>query len=285
MISYCFVVILTNTSLYALVSARLPIALLVGLVLLFPPAALQAQVESGKAKVAEDGGKAETPEGVGEANAVKASVKKLGDHRYQLGEITFDGKTREIRFPAVMNMEKGLLEYMIVTGDGKIHESLLSTEISASQLQVVMKLCRYKDGVGDIFDALFPENEKEGKAGEAKRGSSVRIAVEWTEKSDGIEKPRRYQLAELISDLKTDGPVPKGQWIYTGSMVYEGTFIAAAEGTLVAMYIDNGALINSFRPGSDDDERWITNAEVAPKIGTPTTVILTPDTAEFPLKK
>lgn len=260
--------------------------------LVFWPTAIQAQAgKAGQSEVAKEQEKAEVPgapKEVKEAKEVKTvepSVKKLGEHRYQLGDIVFNGKTREIRFPATMNLENGLLEYMIVTGDGKIHESLLSTEISAAQLQVVMKLCHYKDGVGDTFDALFPDNEKKGKAGEAERGSSVRIAVEWTEKSDGIEKPRRYQLAELLRDLKTAGPVPEGQWIYTGSMVHEGAFIAEAEGTLVAVYIDNGALINSFRPGSDDDERWVTNADVAPKIGTPITVILTPDTAEFPANK
>ncbi len=278
--------ILTNRFLCVLASLRLSPVLLVGLAIFFPTVAPCVQAgEDGPDKQAQEAGNAVSAKGAGNAGTGKPSVEKLGDHRYQLGDIVFNGKTREIRFPATMNLEKGLLEYMIVTGDGKIHESLFSTEISPSQLQVVMKLCRYKDGVGDTFDALFPDNEKKGKAGEAERGSSLRIAVEWIERSEGIEIPRRYQLAELMRDLKTEGPVPKGQWIYTGSMVYEGTFIAEAEGTLVAVYIDNGALVNSFRRGADDDERWIANADVTPEIGTPVTVIIAPGVPEFPIKK
>lgn len=216
--------------------------------------------------------------------AAKPNIKKLGDNRYQLGGITFNGKTREIRFPATMNLEKGLLEYVLVTDKGKIHESLLSTTISPAQLQIVLKLCHYADGAGDTFDALYPADEKKGAAGIPDRGSAIRIAIEWVEKKDGIEVPRRFQVHELIKDLKKDQAMTQDQWIYTGSIIYEGTFIAESEGTLIAVYIDNGSLINSFRHGSDDDERWVTHAEIAPKMGTPITLILTPATPEFPAK-
>ncbi|MFK5922880.1 MAG: YdjY domain-containing protein [Verrucomicrobiota bacterium] len=215
----------------------------------------------------------------------KASVKKIGENLYQLGDITFNGKTREIRFPVTMNLEKGLLEYVLVTDEGKIHESLLSTKVRPAQLQIALKLCHYTEGVGDIFDALYPEDEKKGAAGRADRGSALRIAAEWTEKSDGVEKPRRFQINELIRDLKTQTKMSPDQWIYSGSIIYEGTFIAESEGTLIAVYIDNGSLINSFRPGSDDDERWVTNAEVAPSMGTPITLILSPNKGPQPTSK
>ncbi|NOX98302.1 MAG: hypothetical protein GXP30_00950, partial [Verrucomicrobia bacterium] len=100
-----------------------------------------------------------------EAAADKPKVKSLGDHRYQLGDIIFNGKTREIRFPATMNLEKGLLEYVLVTEEGKMHESLLGTKVRPAQLQIVLKLCHYRDGVGDTFDALYPDDEKKGAAG------------------------------------------------------------------------------------------------------------------------
>ncbi len=263
-------------------------ALIAGLVLFCLPDAPAARAEKAKvkqtspAKEEEGKSKAASPK---QATPGKASVKSLGDHRYQIGDITFNGKTREIRFPATMNLEKGLLEYVLVTDEGKIHESLLSTKIRPAQLQIALKLCHYRDGVGDTFDALFPEDEKKGKAGIADRGSSIRIAAEWTEKSDGLEKPRRFQIGELIRDLKTDSPMNEGQWIYTGSIIYEGTFIAEAEGTLIAVYIDNGSLINSFRSGSDDDERWMTNTKIAPKMGTPITLVLSPESQGKPAKK
>lgn len=220
-----------------------------------------------------------------DTKSTKASVKKIGENLYQLGAITFNGKTLEIRFPVTMNLEKGLLEYVLVTDEGKIHESLLSTKVRPSQLQIALKLCHYTEGVGDIFDALYPKDEKKGAAGKADRGSALRIAAEWTEKNEGVEKPRRFQINELIRDLKTHTKMSEDQWIYSGSIIYEGTFIAESEGTLIAVYIDNGSLINSFRPGSDDDERWVTNAEVAPPMGTPITLILTPRSEQKPITK
>lgn len=256
---------------------RLLTYLIASLALFFLSAANQAQTVDPSGKI-----KPETPKKIA---ANKASVKSLGEHRYQIGNITFNGKTREIRFPATMNLEKGLLEYVLVTEEGKIHESLLSTNVRPAQLQIALKLCHYSEGVGDTFDALFPEDEKKGEAGKANRGSTIQITVEWIEKSDDIEKPRRFQIGELIRDLKTDGPMEEGQWIYTGSIIYEGSFIAETEGTLIAVYIDNGSLINSFHPGSDDDDRWITNAQVAPKMGTPITLVLSPGSREKPATK
>jgi len=283
---YCFLVTLITMPIRSSLTSRLLIILVAGLALFCLPIQNTSQAEKEAPKQTADAKDAEkTQESPKGTKPAKPSIKSLGENRYQLGQITFNGKTREIRFPATMNLEKGLLEYAIVTGDGKIHESLLSTEISPSQLQIVMKLCRYRDGVGDTFDALFPDDEKKGEAGKAVRGSSIRIAMEWMEKVDGIEKMHRHQMDELLRDLKVDGPIPDKQWIYTGSLIYEGTFIAEEEGTLIAVYIDNGSLINSFRPGTDDDERWVTNEKVAPKIGTPITVILSPNTPEFPTRK
>jgi len=264
--------------------ARLLITLTLGLTLFCLPIAITNSAE----KETPNKDNPANPETPNEAKTEKPSVKSLGDNLYQLGEIKFNGKSREIRFPATMNLEKGLLEYVIVTEEGKIHESLLSTKVRPAQLQIVLKLCHYREGVGDTFDALLPDEEKKGKKGVAERGSPIRIAIEWTEKVDGIDTINRHQIDELIRDLKADkpdSPMSGGQWIYTGSIIYDGSFIAEADGTMIAVYIDNGSLINSFRPGSEDDERWVTNAKIAPKTGTPITVIISPDTHEKPKEK
>ena len=60
----------------------------------------------------------------------KPSVKQLDETRFQIGEVTFDKKTREIRFPTKVNMTEGQLEFLVVHENGKVHESLLSTTIS-----------------------------------------------------------------------------------------------------------------------------------------------------------
>ena len=66
----------------------------------------------------------------------KPSVKKLDENRYQVGQVTFDKKTREIRFPAKVNMTEGLLEFLVVHQKGKLHESLFATETSPTDINL-----------------------------------------------------------------------------------------------------------------------------------------------------
>ncbi|MFT5857369.1 MAG: hypothetical protein ACI8XO_004630, partial [Verrucomicrobiales bacterium] len=80
---------------------------------------------------------------------VKRPVKIEGDE-YRFGDIFFNKKTREIRFAAEVIQDEVVLEYAIVHAlIGKVHESLLATEIRPIDLQIVMKLLRYKDSQRD----------------------------------------------------------------------------------------------------------------------------------------
>ncbi len=206
------------------------------------------------------------------AAATAPTVEDLGDNRYRLGTIEFNGKTREIRVPTLVNMSEGILEYAVVHGDGKIHESLLVTDVPPSQLQVVMKLCRYQDGEGDVFDAFFPEEEKKGAAGARDRGEAVALTVEWEVDGEHKAKP----LSDWIFDRKREAAMLDEPWIYSGSYIYEGIFMADADGLLVAIYLTRGALLNTMTEGSDNDERWLAHAEATPEIGTPVTLVLAP---------
>ncbi len=219
------------------------------------------------ALAAEPTQKAESPQ-----TAPTPKVEKVGENRYRLGDIRFNGKTREIRVPTAINMREGILEYALVHGDGKIHESLLVTNIIPSQLQVVMKLCHYKDGEGDVFDVFYPEDEKKGPAGAKQRGQSVALTVEW--EVDGEHKAA--PLSDWIFDRKRNAVMPNEPWVYSGSYLYEGDFAADMDGTLIAIYLYRGAMLNTMTDGSDDDERWLANAEKTPELGTEITLVIAP---------
>ena len=77
------------------------------------------------------------------AEADKPTVNKLDETRCQIGGVIFDQKTREIRFPTKVNMTEGQLEYLIVHENGKVHESLLSTTVSPTHLNLAFTLLRY----------------------------------------------------------------------------------------------------------------------------------------------
>ena len=218
------------------------------------------------------------------AEPVKPTVKKLDATRYQIGEVVFDEKTREIRFPAKVNMTEGLLEYLVVHVNGKVHESLLSTEISPTHLNLAFTLLRYlpsrelyrlpneTGGTSDKFEEV---------SAEVKAASRVNIEIEWM--VDG--KIRRFPVNELIqNDLKATA-MPAGPWVYGASDFHEGKFVAETTGDIAAIFLSQAALLNYPGVDFDNDDVWTPFPKRIPAEGTNVTVIIAPYQNTKPLPK
>ena len=197
-------------------------------------------------------------------------VKKIGESLYRVGEIQFDAESREIRIPVTVNMrEGGPLEYLLVHESGKVHEAIFTTTVAPINLQIVMKLLRYQTGSGDVFNPLLA-TENIGKDGgvEEGRGDAVAFYFESSEGGDGVA------VHEFVIDRQSAEAMLPGDWIYTGSEVREGTFLAEAEGSIIAIYLDPIAMLNMTREGADDDDRWGARTSVIPEIGTKGTLLI-----------
>jgi hypothetical protein len=205
----------------------------------------------------------------------KPSVKKLDGTRYQIGEVTFDEKTREIRFPTKLNLVNGLLEYLVVHQKGKVHESLLTTEISPTHLNLAFILLKYKrspelyplpNETGGASD-IFPEVTADVKA-----SSRVNIDIEWTQ--DG--KTQRLPVNECIQHSVKTTAMPAGPWLYGGSDFSDGQYVPEICGDVIAIFLAPSALLHY--PGEDrsDDNVWIPFPKRIPAEGTNVTVIITP---------
>lgn len=202
-------------------------------------------------------------------SAQDTSVKKIGENLYRIGEIEFDARTREVSLPVAINMrEGGPIEYLLVHENGKVHESIFVTSASPLHLQIAMKLLRFKTGHGDVFNRLLaPENVgKEGGTAE-ERGDSIRFLFKQND-----EDP--VPIYEFVIDGQSADPMTAGDWIYTGSAMQEGTFMAEAEGSIIAIYLDHLAMFNMTREGADDDDRWGTRTSLIPEIGTKGNLII-----------
>jgi hypothetical protein len=206
----------------------------------------------------------------------KPAVEKIDGDRYRIGKITIDKKTREIRFPAKVNMTEGLLEFLVVHENGKVHESLLATDISPTQLNLAFTLLSYQasqelyplpNGTGGVSDK-FPDVPQE-----VRDSARIRIDFEWSE--DG--KSRKASANEWIQHaVKTSETMPSGPWVYGGSGFQDGKFNAEVTGDIIAIFLSQAAMINY--PGSDnqDDEVWVPFPKRVPENGTNVTVIITP---------
>ena len=138
------------------------------------------------------------------AEPAKPSVTKLDGTRYQIGAVTFDEKTREIRFPARVNMTEGLLEYLIVHQNGKVHEALLSTEISPTHLNLALTLLRYRPSRELVplpnetggTSGKFPEVPEDVKA-------AARVTIEVEPRSIYLLRgPARWQWQHSIAPTR-----------------------------------------------------------------------------------
>lgn len=194
----------------------------------------------------------------------RPAVTQIGEHQYRLGEIEINSKKREISFSAAVNMrEGGPIEYVLVHEQGKVHESILTTSISPMNLQIALKLLKFESGYGDVFNLLLvPELlEKEGGTVD-ERGDPI----EFRFLPEGKTQP--LEIQDLVMDGMKKTTMQGEPWIYTGSRIENGTFMAEAEGSIIAIYLDHLAIFNMTIEGADTDERWGANSEMIPEIGT-----------------
>lgn len=208
---------------------------------------------------------------------VEPVVKELDAERLQIGEVVFNRKTREIRFPATVNMAGDeLLEFALVHQNGKIHESLLVTTISATHLNLAFKLLRYPASI-EFHEIPEPDGSLSGTfpevAPEVKAAARLELAIEWEQ--DG--KPRRAKLNDWIAHGSNGQPMPAADpWVYGGSKIHDGKFQAELTGNLIAIFINDTALINYSGKDNRSDEVWLPFPKRVPPEGTKVTVVIAP---------
>lgn len=203
-------------------------------------------------------------------------VRELGDGKFALGLVTFDQNTREISFPASINMDEGLLEYAITHENGKTHETLLVTKVSPTHLNVALKLLRYPESkeLEMILDEDFrPTGKFPNVPKEIKNAARVSFIVTWKDKN---KEEKKASINTLITNSVTGEPIAPLPWVYGGSYFHDGTFRAEVEGDIAALFSSAASLFNW--PGDDRhlDRAWVPTPERVPEFGTPVTVTIKP---------
>lgn len=217
-----------------------------------------------------------TPAATPAVGPAKLSVVKLDENRFQLGEVVLNKRTREVRFPAKVNMNEGLIEYIVVLPKGKLHEALIETNTSPTHLNLALTLLRYAPS-----KELFPTVNEQGLpfglpplVPEAVKNSArINIEAEWTDKEN---KTHRVPINGWLKNPNTEAVLNPGPWLYTASDFSEGQYIPEITGDILAIMVDPYAVINY--PGSDNPDQagWHAFTENIPPIGTPISIVITP---------
>ena len=183
------------------------------------------------------------------------AVRRISENIYGLGLVQFDKKKRTVTFPGKVNMSTGSVEYALVHVRGKVHESVLATETDPVHIQLARLLVGPAEAKATVMTPRVPPDLL---------GPQVKIWVQWT--SNGAEK--RVPLEDLVANTLTKSTMSRGPWIYNGSRTVQGTFLAQRDGSIVAIIADPDAMMNSPRPGRDDDDIWQANSILLPRVGT-----------------
>ena len=71
---------------------------------------------------------------------------------------------------------------------------------------------------------------------------------------------------QLSLNTKNNVPLKDDAFIFTGSKTIEGTYLAEMSGSIVAVYADEEAVINSSDHDSNNDDVWIANEKEMPEL-------------------
>ncbi len=207
------------------------------------------------------------------------SSKNPDERQMTIGEVTCDFDKRQIRFPAKINMVQGEIEYILVAKNGKLHESLFSTEVSPEQIHLAALLL-------GLEAKPLPE-----KFDDTWAAQKLAVSISW-ERNGGSSSAELNQLFSRSSQGK--GPAAKpaaattpakpeearsGAWYYHGSWFSKTGFAAQIEGSILGLTRDPATLSNpDLKVGPETV--FVPNPAQLPRLGSRVTFILSLPTSK-----
>ena len=210
------------------------------------------------------------------AGTNRVPFRRLDDGSLQIGRVRVDPRQRTVSFPALVNMNEGIIEYLLVSTLGKTHESLFRTEAEPYHIQTAMLLLGAKGaGKSALTNApaggqLSAEQVRAASAAPLV-GERVTIAVAWSHGG----KTNQCALEDFVWDAKARVAMSRGPFVFSGSQVFEGLFLAQQEGSIIAVITDLGAVFNNPRPGREDEDNWKIITAALPPLDTPVQITIT----------
>ena len=187
-------------------------------------------------------------------------VVKLREHLYRIGQVTVDTNKREASMNGWVNMNDGLIEYLACSLGGKLHESALVLDVKPTVLQVAL-----------ILLGLEAESDFQYQGSQSlPKGDPVEIWVEWNQEGE----TKRVRAEDLVFDTRKNKPMAHTHWVFTGSIIHAGRFLAEVEKSLIATYHDPTAIINNPLPEGADDTVYSVNQKLVPPKDTPITLTI-----------
>jgi hypothetical protein len=179
--------------------------------------------------------------------------------------------------PASVLVREDLLEYILVNPHGQAHESMFTTDVVPSVLNIALLSLGLKPGQNASWVARDPKpTESELKDGvspytvQAPTGDGVYFYAAW--KSGG--ETYFYRVEDLILDRSTGQTMRRHKWVYLGSRMVkprsdkslEEAFAADLEGNLinVALFDQGNTVFTAALEECVKQTIWMTNYWLVP---------------------
>ena len=195
-----------------------------------------------------------------------------------------DVERRVVRVRGWTCLDSGWLEQVACSPGTREHESLMVTNVSASNIHAALLLIGLQPGSPGNWKAdgdkvvLIPAT-----------GPRVDVSVEWTDPAGDM---RVDGVSRWISDISDRSLYPTDKWIFAGSVVLDEAeadragvrYLADRTGSLIGLVTFGDELLAAEEVLPDSSEvhspEWVATTRAMPPVGTEVRIVLRPDSAD-----
>ncbi|MFH0735414.1 MAG: YdjY domain-containing protein [bacterium] len=192
------------------------------------------------------------------SDTLSVHLQEISENTYRLATILINTEKREIQIPGKVNINTGLIEVFACAPFGKLHESVLVLDVVPYYLQVSLLLL----GLNSTELNEYLENKE--------KADLVEIYVEW--EKDG--KQVRFSAEDLIFNIKDSCSMKHTKWVFIGSKIINGRFMADENRSLITTYNDPFTIIDNPLKDGNNDEVYFANSKIIPPKNTSVNLII-----------
>lgn len=197
-------------------------------------------------------------------------LKKINDQVYVLGDIEINLDEGFISFPCTINMTTGLIEVLLCRKEGKVHESLLVTNITPLEFQTAMLLSGF-DPVNELPEDSTKINLMSPYKTIETPCDSVHLFIEYEQSGKKLKKPAEF----FLRDERTKSPLNQGTWLFKGAVIHQSDHVIVDNNvTMISTYADPVALMELNSSAKLNDELFYVHEGVNLIKGQPVKLII-----------
>lgn len=188
---------------------------------------------------------------------LSSEVTKINDNLYKMGNVKIHKDKRSISIPGSINMADGLVEYLACGLRGKLHESVLALDAEPFHIHAALLLIGLVPGDRPLPFQGSPEPPC---------GDPLVLRISWKGPDNKLVE---YPPEDLIINTDEKKTMEKSDWVFSGSAMNDGRYMAQIDGSVVAVFHDPYAIIDHRSISGADDTHFFANKEILPPYGTP----------------